>query len=68
METVKISPKFQVLIPKKLRDSLSLSPGKRVQMVIYGNRIEMIPLRMLSETSIEHHLLMADSIVLATAR
>lgn len=49
METVKISPKFQVVIPKKLRDALRLSPRQRVQMVIYGNRIEMIPLRMLSE-------------------
>jgi AbrB family looped-hinge helix DNA binding protein len=49
METVKISPKFQVVIPEKLRDALKLSPGRRVQMVIYGNRIEMIPLRPISE-------------------
>ena len=49
MEAVKISPKFQVVIPKKLRDALKLSPGQRVQMVIYGNRIEMIPLREISE-------------------
>jgi AbrB family looped-hinge helix DNA binding protein len=49
MEAVKISPKFQVVIPKKLRDALSLSPGQRMQMVVYGNRIEMIPLRQISE-------------------
>ncbi len=49
MEAVKISPKFQVVIPKKLREALKLSPGQRVQMVIYGNRIEMIPLRKISE-------------------
>jgi AbrB family looped-hinge helix DNA binding protein len=49
METVKISPKFQVVIPKKLRDALNLSPGQRMQMVVYGNRIEMIPLRQISE-------------------
>jgi AbrB family looped-hinge helix DNA binding protein len=49
MEAVKISPKFQVVIPKKLREALKLSPGQRVQMVIYGGRIEMIPLRKLSE-------------------
>ncbi len=49
METVKISPKFQVAIPKKLRDALKLSPGQKVQMVFYGNRIEVIPLRKLSE-------------------
>ena len=49
MEAVKISPKFQVVIPKKLREALKLSPGQRVQMVVYGDRIEMIPLRKLSE-------------------
>lgn len=49
MEAVKISPKFQVVIPKKLREALKLSPGQRVQMVIYGDRIEVIPLRKLSE-------------------
>ena len=49
MEAVKISPKFQVVIPKKLREALKLSPGQRVQMVVYGNRIEMIPKREISE-------------------
>jgi AbrB family looped-hinge helix DNA binding protein len=49
MEAVKISPKFQVVIPKKLREALRLSPGQKVQIVIYGNRIEMIPLRIISE-------------------
>ncbi len=49
MEAVKISPKFQVVIPKKLRGALRLSLGQKVQMVVYGNRIEMIPLRKPSE-------------------
>jgi AbrB family looped-hinge helix DNA binding protein len=49
METAKISPKYQVVIPKKLREALKLSPGQQVQMIMYGNRIEMIPLKKLSE-------------------
>jgi AbrB family looped-hinge helix DNA binding protein len=49
METVKISPKYQVVIPKKLRESLNLSPGQKVQMVAFENRIEMIPVRKISE-------------------
>lgn len=49
MEEVKISPKFQVVIPKKLREVLRLLPGQKVQMVVYGDRIEMIPLRKISE-------------------
>jgi AbrB family looped-hinge helix DNA binding protein len=49
MEEVKISQKFQVVIPKKLREALRLSPGQKVQMVVYGDRIEMIPLKKISE-------------------
>ncbi len=49
MEAVKISPKFQVVIPKKLREALNLSPGQKVQMVAFEDRIEMIPVRKISE-------------------
>jgi AbrB family looped-hinge helix DNA binding protein len=49
METVKISPKYQVVIPKKLREALNLSPGQKVQMVAFEDRIEMIPVRKISE-------------------
>ncbi len=49
MEAVKISPKYQVVIPKKIRDSLNLSPGQKVQMVAFEDRIEMIPVRKISE-------------------
>ena len=43
MEAVKISPKFQVVIPKKVRESLQLKPGQQMQVIEYGNRIELIP-------------------------
>lgn len=49
MESVKISPKYQVVIPKKLREALNLTPGQQVQMVAFENRIEMIPVRLISE-------------------
>ena len=45
METVTISPKFQVVIPRALRESLRIRPGQKVQMILYKNRIEMIPLQ-----------------------
>ena len=48
MEEVKISPRFQIVIQKKLREALRLSPRQKVQMVVYGDRIEMIPLRKIS--------------------
>jgi AbrB family looped-hinge helix DNA binding protein len=45
METVTISPKFQVVIPKAIREELGLTPGQKVQAILYGDRIELIPLR-----------------------
>jgi AbrB family looped-hinge helix DNA binding protein len=49
MESVKISPKYQVVIPKKLREALNLTPGQQIQMVAYEDRIEMIPVKKISE-------------------
>ena len=45
METVTISPKFQVVIPRSLRESLRIRPGQKVQMILYENRIELIPIK-----------------------
>ena len=45
VETVTISPKFQVVIPKDIRDRLKLRPGQKVQAILYENRIELIPVR-----------------------
>ena len=45
METVTISPKYQVVIPKKIRDRLGLLPGQKIQAIAYGGRIELIPVR-----------------------
>jgi AbrB family looped-hinge helix DNA binding protein len=45
MQTVTVSPKFQVVIPKEMRESLKLTPGQKVQALLYENRIELIPVR-----------------------
>ena len=45
MEAVKISPKYQVVIPKKVRESMQLKPGQQMQVIEYGNRVELIPTR-----------------------
>ncbi|MCK5418741.1 MAG: AbrB/MazE/SpoVT family DNA-binding domain-containing protein [Desulfobacterales bacterium] len=49
MEAVTISPKFQIVIPRKIRDSLKLKPGLKIQVLVYGNRIELIPLKKISD-------------------
>ena len=45
METVTISPKFQVVIPKGIRERLKLSPGQKVHALLHEGRSELIPVR-----------------------
>lgn len=45
LETVTISPKFQVVIPRAIREAMNLVPGQKVQALQYGDRIELIPVR-----------------------
>ena len=45
MGKVTISPKFQIVIPKEIREKLGLWPGQRVEAIAYEDRIELIPLR-----------------------
>lgn len=42
---VTVSPKFQVVIPREIRDALGLEPGQKVQVLQYQNRVEFIPVR-----------------------
>ena len=49
METVKVSPKFRVVIPRKIRESLGIRPGQRIQVLAYEGRVEFIPLRRMKQ-------------------
>jgi AbrB family looped-hinge helix DNA binding protein len=45
METVTVSPQYQVVIPSRVRRLLRVKPGQEVRVILYDNRIEMIPLK-----------------------
>jgi AbrB family looped-hinge helix DNA binding protein len=49
MQTVTVSPKYQVVIPKTVREALNLHPGQKMQIVEYAGRIELIPERDIKE-------------------
>jgi AbrB family looped-hinge helix DNA binding protein len=49
MQTVTVSPKYQVVIPKTIRDALKLRPGQKMRVMEYDGRIEMIPDRDIAE-------------------
>jgi AbrB family looped-hinge helix DNA binding protein len=43
MKTVTVSPKYQVVIPKAIRQALNLHPGQKMQIIEYEGRVELIP-------------------------
>ena len=42
MVTVTVSPKFQVVIPKEVREKLGIQPGQRLQILQFPDRIEFV--------------------------
>jgi AbrB family looped-hinge helix DNA binding protein len=49
MESATVSTKFQVVIPKKVREQLGIQPGQKVRVIPYMGRIELIPVETLKE-------------------
>jgi AbrB family looped-hinge helix DNA binding protein len=49
MNAVTVSPKYQIVIPKEIRDALGIVSGQKIQMIAYQNRIELIPLKPMRE-------------------
>jgi len=49
METVRISRKFQVVIPRSAREGLHLRPGQRLSVFVYDGRLEFVPIRPIRE-------------------
>ena len=50
MDTVTVSPKFQVVIPRAIREALALKPGQKIQALQFEGRIELIPVQPLSKS------------------
>ena len=49
MSTVTVSSKYQVVIPKDVRDRLKIRPGQKVEAFALGGRIELVPIRPIEE-------------------
>ncbi|MCG6144324.1 AbrB/MazE/SpoVT family DNA-binding domain-containing protein [Leptospira bandrabouensis] len=44
MGKVTVSPKFQVVIPKEIREQIGVKAGMILEMITFGNRMELIPI------------------------
>ncbi|MBN1424765.1 AbrB/MazE/SpoVT family DNA-binding domain-containing protein [Candidatus Fermentibacteria bacterium] len=49
MVIVTVSPTYQIVIPKPIRDRMKLAPGQRLQVITHEDRLELIPLRPMDE-------------------
>ena len=49
MNTVTVSPKFQVVIPLPVREELQLRPGQKLRVIQFEDRVELIPVRTAKE-------------------
>jgi AbrB family looped-hinge helix DNA binding protein len=49
MDSVVVSTRYQVVIPREIRTSLDIKPGTRFQVLRYDNRIELIPVKPVRE-------------------
>lgn len=49
MNSVTVSPKFQIVIPQKVREMLGVKAGQKMTVLAYDNRIVLIPTRPIQE-------------------
>jgi len=45
MKTITISSKYQVVIPKEIRETIGLNVGAKLEIITYGSRIELVPIQ-----------------------
>ena len=45
MDAVTLSPKFQVVIPRQVREALDWRPGQKLQALVIGEAVQFIPVR-----------------------
>jgi AbrB family looped-hinge helix DNA binding protein len=49
MDTVTLSSKYQIVIPRSIREKWNVKPGQKVRIIVYGNHLEVVPVRNIKE-------------------
>ena len=47
--SVKLSPEYQIVIPREVREPMGLRPGAEFNVFGHGDRIELVPVRDIRE-------------------
>lgn len=50
MDTVTISSKYQIVIPRAIREKWNIKPGQKVELIVHDGILEIIPARDIKET------------------
>jgi AbrB family looped-hinge helix DNA binding protein len=45
MQTIKVSQKFQIVIPKDVRENLAIKLSEKIQVFQFGHKIELLPIK-----------------------
>ena len=45
MDCVTVSPKYQIVIPINVRESMKIRPGDKIQVIQFDGRIELVPMK-----------------------
>ena len=43
MDAVTISEKYQMVIPRAIREKWGIKPGQKVRLIVYGNVLKVVP-------------------------
>jgi AbrB family looped-hinge helix DNA binding protein len=49
MDTITTSSKYQIVIPRTIREKWNIKPGQKVRLIVFGNRLEVVPVRDIRE-------------------
>lgn len=49
MATVKVSPKYQIVIPREVREAMGIRPGQKIEVFVYDGRIQLVPVKRIRE-------------------
>ncbi|MFP4379992.1 MAG: AbrB/MazE/SpoVT family DNA-binding domain-containing protein [Candidatus Sumerlaeia bacterium] len=50
MKAVTVSPKYQIVIPKEVRERMDIVPGQKLRVLSFDDRIELVRVRPMSES------------------
>ena len=45
MSTVTVSPKYQVVIPEKIRKGMKIKPGQKFDVIEFEGCLELVPIK-----------------------